>query len=115
MPPSGGFSVIIMNDFIKQKSIHIEPYPFEIVFCLLSEEGITKLNEGEKAKCVKEDFTIYIFLGDYSIPTIVHELFHATEFIMSTIGQNLSKPPNETWAYLLEDLTEEIMIFLEED
>lgn len=99
-------------DFLKTKTILLDQYPIEIVFCLLSEEGRQKLEPYEAAKCIRENLSIYIYLDNPTIPIIVHELFHATEFIMEIIGQPLGSTPNETWAYLIEFLTKECLDFL---
>ena len=101
-------------DFIKTKTVLISPYPVEVVLCLLSDSGLNKLGDFEAAKCLRDGMTVFVYFSDDDIPIMVHELFHATEFIMDILGQKLGYPPNETWAYTMEFLTRECMEFLEE-
>lgn len=102
------------KDFKRVKKIKLPIYPFDIVFTILSKEGEKFITEFTDAKVMKGDLTIYFYFrdGEVSIPTIAHEVFHATEFIMLTVGQQAGQMPNEAWAYLLEYIMGETLDFL---
>lgn len=99
------------KDFKKAVKFELPIYPFGVHFCMLTEKSNSYLDNRE-AHAVREGQDLYVYFKDgVSIDTVVHELFHLTEFIMEHIGQPLSKSPNETWAYLLGFLTEEFYKF----
>lgn len=99
------------KDFKKAIKFELPIYPFGVHFCLLTNEGKNYL-EGSEARAQREGQNLYLYFKDgTSIETIVHELFHLTEFVMEHIGQPLSKSPNETWAYLIGFLTDEFCKF----
>lgn len=99
------------KDFKKAIKFQLPIYPFGVHYCLLTEKGLKELGVHE-ARAVREGQQLYVyFKDDASINIIVHELFHLTEFVMEHIGQPISKSPNETWAYLLDFLTEEFFKF----
>lgn len=105
-----------MKEFKRKKLIRMPIYPFTISLCLLSKEGekyIENKHKGSEARTEKEGQHIFIYFKEKpKLSTVVHELFHATEFIMEEIHQPLSDCPNETWAYLIEYLSEECFRFL---
>lgn len=91
---------------LKTYTYKVIPYPFNLHFCLVEGEH-EGFSENESGKTIKCDFDIFIYLrkGEITIPTVAHEIFHATEFIMNAIGQRIdTQNPNEAWAYLLEEL-----------
>lgn len=102
------------KDFKRVKKIKLPIYPFDIVFTILSKEGEKSFTDFTEAKVIKDDLTIFFYFRDekVNIPTIAHEVFHATEFIMLTVGQQAGQMPNEAWAYLLEYLMRETLDFL---
>lgn len=53
--------------------------------------------------------TILIMLRENNIPTIAHEAFHATEFIMEYIDTPLNQSTSEPYAYLLGYIVEQII------
>lgn len=62
--------------------------------------------------CVFEELnhsgTMYVFVGDSKLTTLVHECFHAVTRYLAWIGVKLEHDAaNETYAYLLEHLVEE--------
>ena len=99
------------KDFKKAIKFELPIYPFGVHFCLLSESREDYLDNKE-ARAVRDGQNLYIYFKEgASFETIVHELFHLTEFVMEHIGQPLSKSPNETWAYLIGFLAEEFFKF----
>lgn len=50
---------------------------------------------------------VYIHLRSKEKHIIVHELFHATEFILEYVGIPHSKKTSECYAHLLEHLTKQ--------
>lgn len=102
-----------MKEILKTKVIKATPYPFNVNFCLVQGEPKGML-ESELGRTIRDNFEVYIYLrkGEITLPIVVHEIFHATEFIMNAIGQKIDKEnPNEAWAYLLEHLTREFLKF----
>lgn len=55
-----------------------------------------------------EESSILIHLTELSVGMIVHECFHAVEFVFDHIGLDLKKHSSEAWAYYLEYLVTEI-------
>ena len=104
-----------MKEFGKTKQIYVPIYPFIVTFCLLNKEGekfIENKHAYTDARTEKDGQKIFIYLRkNAEWPTVVHELFHATEFIMLDVGQKTDTPPNEAWAYLIQWITEEYIKF----
>ena len=105
-----------MKDFKKQKTIILPIYPFQVHFLLLDKGGekyIESKNSGSDARTERDGQDIFICIRDKApLHTIVHELFHATEFIMEKVGQKMSDSPNESYAYLIDYLAAECFKFL---
>lgn len=104
------------KDFDKIKKVQVPLYPFTITFCILSKIGERTMAESKgkdtEARTEKEGQDIFIyFKKDAKIDTIIHELFHATEFIMLGIGQKIGESPNEAWAYLIGSMANEYFKF----
>lgn len=101
---------------LKTKRINLEIYPFSIIFYLLSGDSQSALGGAQgKAILLMDTKEIGIFLTNKDISVLVHECFHAVEFIMHKIGQvhrRAEEHGDETWAYLLTYLTEEGLDFL---
>jgi len=107
-------------------------YPYEcLVFIGSTKEQIIRkmvqyqMNE-EKEKFLEEmelrggkaimfsDNTMLMWIFDDDIPTIAHELFHVTEFIMTRSGQKLTDDCDEGWAYLNAYLWKQIIPIIEQ-
>lgn len=106
-------------------------YPYEcLVFIGATKDQIMRkmkqyqMNE-EKEKFLDEmelyggkatmfsDNTMFMWVFDDDIPTIAHELFHITEFIMTRSGQKLTDDSDEGWAYLNAHLWSQIIPLVE--
>lgn len=102
------------KDFVKFKVVRNEIYPLSYSFCLVRKESADKYLKGN-ARCVKDGSHIFIYIeasNRADRASVAHELFHAVEFTMDHIGQPFSSCPNETWAYLIQWLTDEWYKFL---
>lgn len=106
------------SEFKKIKTVELKIYPFSVTFFLLNKGIKFKDDEGNIEKNVaartilKENNNIFIMLSNNDICSLVHECFHATAYIMCTIGESSIEIGNETWAYLIEYLTKEGIDFL---
>ena len=66
---------------------------------------------------VYKGFTVILDCGDILIHltesagtgSIVHECFHATEFMFNDLGIRFEEPPNEPYAYFIAFLVKEIV------
>lgn len=100
-------------EFKRTKIVSVPLYPFNVIFCEVSSHGEKYLNEGEEARTVRTDKQVSVYFRDgVMFDTIVHELFHVTEFIMAAVGEKMGECPNESWAYLIGWLGGEAQKFL---
>lgn len=108
-----------MNGIKKIKIINTVIYPIFVSFCFISKNAKLPTSTGliAKAQTIRaEDGNIYIYLTTTDVSTLVHECFHAVEFLMDSIGQRYRfvDKGDESWAYLLDYLTAEGLKFLKE-
>jgi hypothetical protein len=68
------------------------------------------LNPGSTIMDLDGDVWIYVS-KDYTknVPVLVHESFHATEYIMDYVGVKHSRKSSEAFAYLLQYIVSEIL------
>lgn len=96
-----------MKYFKKVREFKVEMYSYTVFVAILTEEGCKSLlKKDDGALTIRIDHNICVYLKSLSVSTLMHELFHVTEFIMDGIGQKMSENNNnETWAYLIGYLT----------
>ena len=58
---------------------------------------------------LKQDGTVLIRINKFSLENIVHELYHATDFIMNYIGHKRTDESDEPSAYLIGYMFKEIL------
>ena len=119
-----------MTKFIlKRRTFDVSPYNHNVhvifttdvcraAFKLKDElgEDITarvKDNMGAITTCSSGNSNVHVFLEKQpNIGTIVHELYHAVDFILHDSGvKNNPEVNNETWAYHLGELTRQVVKF----
>ncbi len=54
------------------------------------------------------NFIVILWFSGYNLYNIVHECFHATEFVMHNIGSKLCDETQEQYAYYIEWLTKQV-------
>ncbi len=97
------------KDFSKFRVVKNDIYPLAYSFCIVRKSSVEKYMKGQ-ARCQKDGNHIFIYIPEANKTdrgVSAHELFHAVEFTMQHVGQSFGDSPNETWAYLMQWLTEE--------
>lgn len=91
---------------IKQKKLNLKQLPDN----LLTEQEKQYISESE-ISCHGSTITFgrkqVVFIHKDTIPILVHELFHATEFILDHVGMKHGDDSSEAYAYLLQYLVEQ--------
>ena len=112
---------------IKPQIISLKPYPFDLlVFWWVKKEDIIKWIAKEIPNQVLQNPDMYRFDGvwrtimtdggwiilwtkDKDISIMVHEVFHAVEFLYNRIWLTHSIESWEAWAYMMQYITNEIL------
>ena len=78
-----------------------------------SDDAIFDLNDTAMARCYqfKTGQTVIWFRG-LSHGIVAHEIFHAVELFMQFIGDSLSDNSRESYAYLIQYITEEVYKYI---
>lgn len=65
--------------------------------------------EGKQGRTVRlKNNALILWVKDYNIPTLGHEIFHVVELLMEKINVPLNEQTSETYAYLIEYLWREV-------